>query len=369
MNGESDQPPAALTGAWAEDEDEPEAPPLQLPRNSGNARETRQLPNARILEWGPSASNDMTFLPETYRTQATRSASPERKVDPAPFGSRTVPHKGPRATMTRVLALAREAYNTPLKGGDHEKNTRGIALFRVRRRLGPDRRRPAQRREEHRKPHHLRHGLRPEDVQPAQGNQQVQRQAPGSDLELQPDKRHGRALAAYDLLRCHGCGQRQLDISHRRRDRQADLAHARPVRARGAARRDQRRAYARTRDDLPGQALSPDGGRARARARHEDRQGDLEAEVRRMERRLQGRYRADHRQRRAGVGNGRRGQHHAPLRRGLRSGYRGAGVAQRVDTRARRSGLRNLAEPNLTPRLGVTRRGQPANGIRGSATL
>src|SRR5712672_3614854 len=63
MNGESDQPPAALIGVWAEDEDEPGAPPLQLPRNSGNARETRQIPSARSLEWGPSASKDITFLP------------------------------------------------------------------------------------------------------------------------------------------------------------------------------------------------------------------------------------------------------------------------------------------------------------------
>src|SRR5258706_14070328 len=62
MNGESDQPPAALIGTWAEDEDEPEAPPLQLPRKSGNARETRQLPNARSLERGLGASNGMTFL-------------------------------------------------------------------------------------------------------------------------------------------------------------------------------------------------------------------------------------------------------------------------------------------------------------------
>src|SRR5260221_13723486 len=226
MNGESDQPPAVLIGTWAEDEDEPEAPPLQPPRKSGNARETRQIPNARILEGEPSASNDMTFLPETNRTQATKSASPEHKVDPAPFGSRAVPDKGPRASVTGVLALAREAYNTPLKGGDHEKNTDGIAVFLLRARLGPDRRRAAQRREEHGKPHHLRHGLRPEDVQPAQGNQQVQRQAPGSDLELQPDKRHGRALAADDLQRRHVRGQRQLDLCHRHRDRQADLAHA-----------------------------------------------------------------------------------------------------------------------------------------------
>src|SRR6267378_6767709 len=62
MNGESDHPPAALIGTRAEDEDESEFPPSQLPRKSGNARETRQIPNARILERGFDASNGMTFL-------------------------------------------------------------------------------------------------------------------------------------------------------------------------------------------------------------------------------------------------------------------------------------------------------------------
>src|SRR2546426_5660853 len=43
-------------------------------------------------------------------------------------------------------------------------------------------------------------------------DQQVQRQAPGSDLELQPGERHGRAFAADDLQRRHVRGQRQLDL-------------------------------------------------------------------------------------------------------------------------------------------------------------
>ncbi len=222
--------------------------------------------------------------------------------------------------------------------------------------MGADGGGAAQRRQEHRKRHHLRHGLRPEDVQPAEADQQVQRQAPGSHLELQPGKRHGRALAADDLQRRHVRGQRQLDLRHRRRDRQADLAHAGAVRAWGAARRDQRSAHARPGDDLRGQALSPDGRCARARSRHEDRQGDLEAEVRRVEGRLQGRHRAPHRRRSIDLGDGGRGQHHARLRRRLRSGYGEAIVAQVHDSRARRAGFRDLAEPDQTGRVEVRRR-------------
>src|SRR5580765_5380549 len=155
MNGESDQPPAVLIGTWAEDEDEPEAPPLQLPSTSGNARQTRQIPNARVLEGELDASNDMAFLGLT----ATPKLSGAR-VQSANSTLLHSAHPCPWASPAIVLALAPDAYNTPLKGGDHEKNTRSIAVFLVRSRLGPDRRRAAQRREEHRKPHYLRHGLR-----------------------------------------------------------------------------------------------------------------------------------------------------------------------------------------------------------------
>src|SRR5882672_10050911 len=79
MNGESDQPPAALIGTWAEDEDEPEVPPLQLPRKSGSARETRQIPNARSLKGGLDASNGMTFLGLT----ATNGKLPGARVQSA----------------------------------------------------------------------------------------------------------------------------------------------------------------------------------------------------------------------------------------------------------------------------------------------
>jgi alcohol dehydrogenase (cytochrome c) len=67
----------------------------------------------------------------------------------------------------------------------------------------------------------------------------------------------------------------------------------------------------RARNDLRRQALPPDAGRARDGARHENRQGDLEDQVRRVQGRLQGRHRADDRERRARFGHGRRRQHDA----------------------------------------------------------
>src|SRR5712671_4400078 len=113
MNGESDQPPAALIGTWAEDEDEPEAPPLQLPRKSGNARETRQIPNAWSLERGLGASNGMTFLGLTATPKLSgarvQSANPTllhlahphaRRGDLAPRSPASSPSRG-RHTIPR----------------------------------------------------------------------------------------------------------------------------------------------------------------------------------------------------------------------------------------------------------------------------
>jgi len=58
MNGESDKPVAVLIGI---PDEASELPPLQLPRSSGNARETRQIPSARIFEQELNASYDMTL--------------------------------------------------------------------------------------------------------------------------------------------------------------------------------------------------------------------------------------------------------------------------------------------------------------------
>src|SRR5438309_11300609 len=101
-------------------------------------------------------------------------------------GRGAVLEKWTPAVPLRVSRVRAQAYNSALKGGVHEANTRGIAVLLARARMGPDGRGAAQRREEYRKRHHLRHGLRPEDVQPAQADQHVHRQAPGPDQELQP---------------------------------------------------------------------------------------------------------------------------------------------------------------------------------------
>ena len=95
----------------------------------------------------------------------------------------------------------------------------------ARARPGPDDGRAAQRRQEHRQRAQPQHGLRPQELQPAQADQQIQRQTPGADLEHQPHERLGRALGADGLQRRHLRHQRQVDLCDRRRDRQADLAH------------------------------------------------------------------------------------------------------------------------------------------------
>jgi hypothetical protein len=60
MNGESDQPPAVLIGTGDEFGGELELPLEQL-KNTGNAKEIRLIPDARIFEAKLDASNDMTF--------------------------------------------------------------------------------------------------------------------------------------------------------------------------------------------------------------------------------------------------------------------------------------------------------------------
>ena len=55
-------------------------------------------------------------------------------------------------------------------------------------RIGADRGRAAQRWQEHRQRARPQHGQRPQELQPAQAGQQAEHQAPGTDLELQPDE-------------------------------------------------------------------------------------------------------------------------------------------------------------------------------------
>ncbi len=156
-------------------------------------------------------------------------------------------------------------------------------------------------------------------------------------------------------------------FAHRRRDRQADLAHAGGDRAGRDARRDLRRVHQRRADALQRQALSRDHRQSHRRARHEDRQGGLEAEIRRLARGLLRHRRADHRQRRADLGNGRRRVDHARLPRRLGSGNREEAVAPIHHPGARRSPAPRPGRRTATPgRAAAGRPGARARTIRSS---
>ena len=122
----------------------------------------------------------------------------------------------------------------------------------------------------------------------------------------------------------------------------------------GVLRRDQ----PRHRDHLQRQAVSHHARQSRARARHENRQADVEAEVRRLQGRLHRHQRAAHRQRRADHRHGGRRVHHARLSERLGSGNRQAPVAPLHRARARRERLGDLAEGHR--RLEVRRRADVA---------
>ena len=94
----------------------------------------------------------------------------------------------------------------------------------------------------------LRHGLQSAALQPADADQQGQRQEPGAGVELQPRRRSERGVAADRLpgrdLRHHP----QRDDGGRRQDRQADLEDQGRVSAGNAAHRLLRHHQPRRRD-------------------------------------------------------------------------------------------------------------------------
>ena len=122
------------------------------------------------------------------------------------------------------------------------------------------------------------HGVRPQELQPARGDQQVEHPPAGAHLEHEPDEPVGRVGRAGDLRRRALRDQRELDLRHRPGDRPPDLAHAGSTR-RGIAAAQQlqpRRAGRLRRPPVPG-----DGRQPRSRAGHGDRRGAVEPEVRR----------------------------------------------------------------------------------------
>ena len=93
-----------------------------------------------------------------------------------------------------------------------------------------------------------------------------------------------------------------------------------------------------------GKAVSGDDRQASARPRHEDGQGAVEPEVRRMRNGLLRHRRADRCQRRPDFGHGGRRIDHARIPRRLGSRYRKETVAPIHNSCARRNRLRNMAE-------------------------
>ena len=157
--------------------------------------------------------------------------------------------------------------------------------------------------------------------------------------------------------------QRQVDVRHRRRDRPADLAHAGASSSPACSASRRRRDQPRRGDDLQRQALSRDDRQPPARARHEDRQGGLEPEVRRL-------------RKRATTATGAPIVANGVLISGMAGGEsttRGfldgwdpetgqEAVAPLHDSGARRAGLRDLAEGQR--RLEVRRRRRPGARAR-----
>src|SRR5215813_7190381 len=72
------------------------------------------------------------------------------------------------------------------EGGRHAENTRGLTLLLVQPRIGPDRAGADRQPQKQRERDHLRRGLSPKPIQPAQSDQQIERQAPGADLDHEP---------------------------------------------------------------------------------------------------------------------------------------------------------------------------------------
>ena len=60
--------------------------------------------------------------------------------------------------------------------GSHAENTRGLTLLLVRPRICPDRAGADRQPQKQRERDHLRHGLSPKPIQPAESDQQIERQ-------------------------------------------------------------------------------------------------------------------------------------------------------------------------------------------------
>ena len=138
---------------------------------------------------------------------------------------------------------------------DDETESHYFVLWRLADRgrgQGADDRRTEPRRQESRERHDAEHGLRPQELQPAQKQiYPLERHAARPHLEREPEQRSGRARGADGLRRRDVRHQRPMDLCHRRRDRPSDLANAGEARGRHHTRGH----HARRGDDLQRQGL------------------------------------------------------------------------------------------------------------------
>ncbi len=129
-----------------------------------------------------------------------------------------------------------------------------------------------------------------------------------------------------------------------------------PVQIEPGMTRADRRDQPRRADDLQRQALPRDGRQLHRRARHEDRSGAVDEEIRRLEGRLLLDRRADRRQRRADLRHGRRRirRRAASSTAGIPRPARSSGVA--TPFRRRASPARRPGRPTATPGNTAARR-------------
>src|SRR6516225_3167028 len=98
---------------------------------------------------------------------------------------RLVTRHGPWQSLRRDRIWARRP-PARREGGSHAENTGGLTLLLVQPRTDPNRAGADRQPQEQRERDHVRHGLSPKPIQPAESDQQIERQATGADLDHEP---------------------------------------------------------------------------------------------------------------------------------------------------------------------------------------
>src|SRR6516162_10795177 len=123
---------------------------------------TEEHPNSsRAPRFGLVAERVLTFLEATQNEHSILAGWSQGKL---------------MAVAARAAHWTRRP--SAREGGSHAENTRGLTLLLVQPRIGPDRAGADRQPQKQRECDHLRRGLSPKPIQPAQSDQQIERQAP-----------------------------------------------------------------------------------------------------------------------------------------------------------------------------------------------